>query len=161
MDKYQTGVREFMKLAGQPTPNEVVEPSRSSRELRARLILEEALEFAHASGISVFCGMEKISLDKLKIMCDGEYNLTEAMDAVSDTLYVTYGAAVDCGIDVEPINDEVWSNNLSKFIDGYRDESGKWRKGPSYKPVNLEPLINKQKNKSKDKVDAEQLTFEF
>lgn len=151
MDKYQTGVKRFMALAGQPTPEVVIEPTPAARLLRFRLILEEALEAAHAAGVRIFCENEHLSFDKLDFVVDSEYNEVEYVDGLSDLKFVTIGGAVDAGIDLEPIDDEVWENNLSKFKDGYRDENGKWRKGPSYKPVNLIPMIEKQKREKKNK----------
>lgn len=150
MDKYQTGVKRFMVLAGQPTPEVVIEPTEEARVLRFRLIFEEALEAAHAAGVRIFCENEHLLLDKLDFVVDSEYNEVEYIDGLSDLKFVTIGGAVDAGIDLEPIDDEVWENNLSKFKDGYKDENGKWRKGPSYKPVNLKPLIDKQKEKSSE-----------
>jgi hypothetical protein len=51
---------------------------------------------------------------------------------------------------------------MSKFVDGYRDEeTGKWKKGPSFSPPNLAFLIAQQIAKSALKEDAEQLELEL
>ena len=139
-----------MALAGQPTPEAVIEPAQQTRILRFRLILEEALEAAHAAGVRIFCENEHLSIDKLDFVVDSEYNEVEYIDGLGDLKFVTVGGAVDAGIDLEPIDKEICDNNLSKFKDGYKDENGKWRKGPSYKPINLKTLIDKQKEKSSE-----------
>ena len=46
------------------------------------------------------------------------------------------------GIPLSPIFDEVHMSNMTKFIDGHADpHDGKWRKGPSWRPPNLEYII--------------------
>lgn len=81
---------------------------------------------------------------------EGIIELTEALeaedpvkiaDALADLLYVTLGTAVTCGIPLEACFNEVHRSNMSKFIDGHRREDGKWIKGESYSPANLEPLL--------------------
>jgi len=47
-------IKEFMKLAGQDTPKKPIEPSSEIRKLRAKLILEEALETISALGFEVY-----------------------------------------------------------------------------------------------------------
>jgi hypothetical protein len=46
------------------------------------------------------------------------------------------------GLHLSPIFDEIHSSNMTKFVDGHSDPlDGKWRKGPSWRPPNLEHLI--------------------
>lgn len=63
-------------------------------------------------------------------------NLTEIADALSDLLYVVYGAGLVFGIDLDKTFEEVHNSNMSKLgIDGkpiYRDD-GKILKGPNFK----------------------------
>lgn len=70
----------------------------------------------------------------------------DTADALADLLYVVLGTAVSCGIEMEPIFDEVQRSNMTKFIDGYRRDDGKWIKGPSYTPANIAKLIDEQNN---------------
>jgi len=47
------------------------------------------------------------------------------------------------GIPLPDVFDEIHSSNMTKFIDGFVGEDGKWNKGPSYRPPNLDPIIYK------------------
>jgi len=71
-------------------------------------------------------------------------DLVEIADAIADLLYVVYGAAVECGLDIEPIFKEVHRSNMTKK-GGHLNDIGKWVKPPSYEPANLTPIINSQK----------------
>jgi predicted HAD superfamily Cof-like phosphohydrolase len=66
------------------------------------------------------------------------------IDAICDLLYVTYGAAIALGIDVEPFFAEVHRSNMSKLgLDGkpiYR-EDGKVTKPSSWSPPNLRAVL--------------------
>jgi|SRR5271165_4477122 len=121
MTKEQEQVKEWMKLAGQDCPEKPIEnlPDKV-HNLRWDLISEE--------------------MDELENACD----LVAVADALGDLMYVILGYAVAHGIDLEPIFQEVHRSNMSKFIDGHRRENGKWIKGPSYSPANLQPIIEAQ-----------------
>ena len=74
-------------------------------------------------------------------------DLVEVADALGDLLYVIHGTAVSCGIDLEPITDEIHRSNMSKvFPDGsvQRREDGKILKPDNYSPANIEKLIQRQ-----------------
>ena len=66
-------------------------------------------------------------------------------DAVADLLYVTYGTAVSCGIDIEPIFREVHRSNMTK-VGGTRRDDGKWIKPDDYSPAQIEPLLKQQQS---------------
>lgn len=123
MTTEQLKVRRFMEKAEQSISDLPTIPSDDDIILRIQLIKEELDEFAHAST---------------------SHNLIEIADAIGDLLYVVYGAAVTYGIDMQPIFNEIHESNMTKFIDGHRAKSGKWIKGPSYRPVNLQPLLEHQ-----------------
>lgn len=156
MTKLQNNIRDFMLKAGQVVREKPsIELTEEERELRVKLILEEALEFAYAMGVkvearSVHAVNGIYSSDSLAfyISPTTPINLVEAADAVADLNYVVNGSAVALGIDMEPIDEEVHASNMSKFIDGHRREDGKWVKGPSYRPANIKPLIEAQQNAS-------------
>lgn len=140
MTKEQEDVKKFMEGVGQPAPSSVTALDESRAKLRIDLILEECEEFAQGLGFSRLHGRCPVNYDPSK------YSHVEIADALTDLLYVVYGAAVECGIDLEPIWDEVQKSNMTKLVDGYKREDGKWMKGPSYVPPDIEPLIDRQIN---------------
>ena len=144
MTKLQDQVKEFMIQAGQDCPDGPTISSQEVRILRVRLLLEEVLELAEASGVTIFDAGQVVSMGDLSFEAVEEANLLEIADALTDINYVSYGAGVAFGLDLEPFEQAVHANNMTKFEDGFRDENGKWRKGPSYKPVDLQPVLDAQ-----------------
>lgn len=128
MKKEQEMVREFMKAAGQECPGELRMPNWQVCTLRLKLIYEETRE------------LQTALFDK---------DFVETADAIGDLLVVVLGTAVACGIDIEPIFNEIHRSNMTKFIDGHRREDGKWIKGPSYSPAELKPILFDQINYDK------------
>ena len=110
-----------MKTFGQEVKEKAKFPSSKITSLRYDLIREELLELKEA-------------IDKKDIK--------EVADALTDILYVTYGAGHAFGIDLDKCFDEVQRSNMSKLgADGkpiYNDK-GKVMKGPNY----FEPNLNK------------------
>ena len=151
MTKEQSNVKEFMQAAGQLCPDKPMIPDYKMRSLRIRLLLEEVFELAEASAVSIGLDRpvqpyERLKFEDLKFVNgDGEPDLCEMIDALADIDYVNLGAAVAYGVDLSPFQEEVQRSNMSKFIDGHRDEvTGKWIKGPSYSPANLKPILDSQ-----------------
>ena len=62
---------------------------------------------------------------------------------LADLLYVVYGTAVSCGLDMTPVFREVHRSNMSK-VGGHKRADGKWVKPPSYAPAHLRPLLAAQ-----------------
>ena len=139
MKTEQDQVKEFMLKAGQECPEKPVIPSVKLAKLRVELIQEELLELRSAIGL----GRRFIAQDETERIPS---DLVEVSDAITDLLVVVLGTAVACGIDIQPCWDEVHRSNMTKFIDGHRREDGKWIKGPSYSPANLEPIVKAQQN---------------
>ena len=82
-------------------------------------------------------------LEELKQAISVE-NLTEVADALTDILYVTYGAGHAFGIDLDKCFDEVQNSNMSKLgKDGKPifNEFGKVMKGPNYFKPDLAKFI--------------------
>ena len=82
-------------------------------------------------------------LEELK-QAMSEKNLTEVADALTDILYVTYGAGYAYGIDLDQCFKEVQRANMSKLgKDGkpIYNEKGKVMKGPNYSKPNLEKFV--------------------
>ena len=139
-------IRQFMQHAGQETPSRTTIPDEETRLLRARLILEEALETVHALGVSVHVGGREESLEEsdLQLQPSGTVDLEGVVDGCADVSVVTMGTLVAFGIDDEPVLEEVDSANLRKFgPGGHRREDGKWMKPTDWTPPNIEAAIER------------------
>tara|TARA_B110000438_G_scaffold235464_1_gene232201 strand:- start:29 stop:400 length:372 start_codon:yes stop_codon:yes gene_type:complete len=116
-------VRKFMKTFGQMVRTKPEIPDEKTMQLRLDLIQEE--------------------LDELKEAMK-QKNLKEIADALTDILYVTYGAGFAYGINLDKCFKEVQRSNMSKLgEDGkpiYNDK-GKVMKGPNYSEPNLKQFI--------------------
>ena len=72
-------------------------------------------------------------------------DLLEVADALTDILYVTYGAGHAFGIDLNKCFEEVQNSNMSKLDESGKpiyNEFGKVMKGPSYFKPNLKKILN-------------------
>jgi len=118
-----TDVKVFMETFGQMVRTKPQFPDEKTMKLRYDLIKEELNELEHAM--------------KTK-------NLKEIADALTDILYVTYGAGFAYGIDLDKCFKEVQRANMSKLgQDGkpiYNDK-GKVMKGPNYLEPNLKQFV--------------------
>ena len=116
-------VKIFMKTFGQEVKEKSSFSSDKINELRFNLIKEE--------------------LEELRIAIDTK-NLVEVADALTDILYVTYGAGHSFGINLDKCFDEVQQSNMSKLDEHdnpiYND-SGKVMKGPKYFKPDLSKFI--------------------
>ena len=116
-------VKLFMSAFGQEVKVKAEFPKQKVVKLRYDLILEELSE------------LKKAIKDK---------NLKEVADALTDILYVTYGAGHAFGINLDKCFSEVQRSNMSKLgNDGkpiYNDK-GKVMKGPNYFKPNLKQFI--------------------
>ncbi len=134
-------IKEFMIKAGQDTPESVTIPDEEVRILRAKLILEEALETVTALGVSaeITDGTSILHKDsELVFRISGEPDLEEIVDGCADISVVTMGTLIAFGVDDEPVLEEVDSANLRKFAEGsYRREDGKWMKPPGWSPPDI------------------------
>ena len=114
-------VKKFMETFGQEIKEKTEFPNEKITSLRHDLIKEE--------------------LDELKEAIDNK-DIKEVADALTDILYVTYGAGHAFGINLDKCFEEVQSSNMSKLgSDGkpiYNDK-GKVMKGPNY----FKPDLNK------------------
>ena len=107
-------VKKFMEVFGQEVKTKAEFPSEKIIKLRYNLIKEELDEFEEA----------------LK-----DRDLKEVADALTDILYVTYGAGHAFGIDLDKCFDEVQRSNMSKLDEDGKpiyNEHGKVMKGPKY-----------------------------
>ena len=118
-------VKEFMDSFGQEVKSKPEWPNDETMELRIDLIEEELGEFKDA-------------------IINGDGTLVDVADALSDLLYVVYGAGHSFGIDLDKCFAEVHRSNMSKLDDDglpfYR-EDGKVLKGPDFTEPDLESMI--------------------
>ena len=116
-------VKKFMEVFGQEVKTKAEFPSEKIIKLRLNLIQEELDEFDQA----------------LK-----NKNLKEVADALTDILYVTYGAGHAFGIDLDKCFEEVQRSNMSKLGEDGKpiyNEKGKVMKGPKYFQPDLKKFI--------------------
>lgn len=135
-----------MQKASQETPGEITIPNTDVRILRAKLILEEALETIEALGVAVYL-RPKPNADpaltgryagEFVFYSDGDVNLEGVVDGCADISVVTVGTLIAFGVDDEPVLEEVDRANLRKFgPGGYRREDGKWMKSPDWYPPDV------------------------
>ena len=86
----------------------------------------------------------KEELEELKEAMENK-DILEVADALTDILYVTYGAGHAFGIDLDKCFEEVQSSNMSKLDEGGKpiyNESGKVMKGPKYFKPNLTKFVH-------------------
>ena len=116
-------VKHFMKTFRQEVKNQPSLSTDKINKLRYELIKEELEEF-------------KTALDNK--------DLLEVADALTDILYVTYGAGHAFGINLDKCFEEVQDSNMSKLGEGGKaiyNESGKVMKGPNYFKPNLSKFL--------------------
>lgn len=133
-----------MQKVGQATPEAATIPDAKIRILRAKLILEEALETVEALGVRVHIGDTEVMEEVLAYSASDNVNLQEVADGCADISVVTIGTLIAFGIDDEPLLEEVDASNLRKFGEGsYRREDGKWMKPPGWTPPDIMAAIDR------------------
>ena len=125
MYEAQKMVREFHKQFDIHVAESPGVPDAKTTALRERLIQEEFDELKEAMNAGNLPGIAK---------------------ELADLLYVVYGTAVSCGIDVAPVFREVQRSNMSK-VGGYKRSDGKWVKPPTYSPARIEPILDRQRRR--------------
>lgn len=136
-------VRTFMILARQHVRNKPEMPTQAERELRARLILEEALETIEALGFEVMVD-ERSALSLNGVLFDSclKPDLEEIADGCADLSVVTTGTLLACGIADVPLLKLVDENNLAKFGEGHSwSPEGKLLKPPGHKKPDIAGLL--------------------
>ncbi len=117
-------VKQFMQTFGQEVKTKASFSDEKTNQLRLDLITEE--------------------LEELKNAMENK-DLLEVADALTDILYVTYGAGHAFGINLDKCFDEVQNSNMSKLdADGkpIYNESGKVMKGPDYFKPDLSKFLS-------------------
>ena len=116
-------VKKFMETFGQEIKEKASFPSNKITSLRYDLIREE--------------------LEELKEAMDNK-DIKEVADALTDILYVTYGAGHAFGINLDKCFAEVQNSNMSKLGDDGKpiyNEKGKVLKGPNYFKPDLKKFV--------------------
>ena len=116
-------VGDFMEAFGQRVEMEPTWPDFNTRELRLELIQEELDELSDAVA---------------------DRDMIQIADALTDLLYVVYGAGHSFGIDLDECFEEVHRSNMSKLGENGRPihrEDGKVLKGPGYFEPDLEGIL--------------------
>ena len=116
-------VGDFMEAFGQNVEMEPTWPDFNTRELRLELIQEELDELSDAVA---------------------DRDMIQIADALTDLLYVVYGAGHSFGIDLDECFEEVHRSNMSKLGENGRPihrEDGKVLKGPGYFEPDLEGIL--------------------
>ena len=114
----------FMKTFGQEVKDKPAFSTDKINKLRIDLIKEELAELTEAMKNN---------------------DLLEVADALTDILYVTYGAGHAFGIDLDKCFDEVQNSNMSKLDENGKpiyNEHGKVMKGPNYFKPDLSKFVN-------------------
>jgi predicted HAD superfamily Cof-like phosphohydrolase len=162
MKTEQTQIHEFMVKAQQVTPDRPTLPEMDVRIGRLKWLAEELCELANAWGVEFDLNNRGTATENFAAwpapkpqFTDPVDAITEAYDASLDLMVFAVGNGVASGTELQPGWDEVHASNMSKFIDGYRREDGKWMKGPSYRPANLRPIIEAQLAAAKNR-DSQQ-----
>ena len=117
-------VKQFMQTFGQEIKTKASFSDEKTNQLRLDLITEE--------------------LEELKNAMESK-DLLEVADALTDILYVTYGAGHAFGINLDKCFDEVQNSNMSKLgADGkpIYNEAGKVMKGPDYFKPDLSKFLS-------------------
>ena len=117
-------VKLFMQTFGQEVKTKASFSDEKTNQLRLDLIKEE--------------------LEELKNAMESK-DLLEVADALTDILYVTYGAGHAFGINLDKCFDEVQNSNMSKLGNDGKpiyNESGKVMKGPGYFKPDLSKFLN-------------------
>ena len=116
-------VKAFMKTFGQEVKEKAEFPNEKIIKLRYALIKEE--------------------LEELKEAIE-QKDIIEIADALTDILYVTYGAGHAFGINLDKCFNEVQESNMSKLGEDNKpiyNEHGKVMKGPNYFKPNLNKYL--------------------
>lgn len=119
MEKFQSKVRKFMEIGEQPTLKTPGFPSQNTQLLAYKLISEELQEF-----------------------CDSK-TIVDVADSLGDLLFVVMWACNAYGIDIEPVFDEIFNSNMTKFPNGkvLKNKFGKIIKPDSYTPPDLKKVL--------------------
>ena len=123
-------IKDFHVTMGGVAPDTPTMPDKGLLDLRKTLIREEYNEVNE-------------QFDKL---INGESDdMTSLIHELTDLLYVAYGAIWACGVDPDPVFEEVHSANMRK-LDGPRRADGKVLKPEGWQPADVRKVIESMKS---------------
>lgn len=151
LKEMQQLVLEFHETFGHPVNDWDIE----RLPLRIGLIAEEFVELLEdgidmydptaAGDVAIILRDYNDALARAVALGDASVNRVMVADALGDMIYVIYGMAIEMGIDLEAVVQEIHRSNMSKLgADGgpiYRDD-GKVMKGPNYFKPDLQKVLD-------------------
>jgi len=148
----QALVRDFHRKSGEPINDAPEPPSRVQAVLRAKFIIEEALELAAALGVTVHMPTNSdnsgafegdVFIEKLEFLVTGQPKLVAAVDALRDLEYQIHGTELVLGVcDVtDETFLEVHRSNMEKEIVNYGEKAAK---PTGWKPPTIAKILRKR-----------------
>ena len=157
-DRPEELVREFHRVYRLPIADDFPSVDRDRVHMRMALIAEE---FGELVGAVYGADARKIVDDafgRAVATDDGSRDVVGAADALGDLTYVIYGMALESGISMSKVLQEIQASNLSKLGDDgqpiYR-EDGKVLKGSGYFPPNISRALGIDESQDSHSTDAE------
>ena len=152
MNKWQAMVYEFHKATGSAIGTD---PELRENDLRAKLIMEEAVETVAALGFSVHALIDKPGVpgeSSLREIASfhksyNRPNLIDAIDGLCDLMYVVLGTGVTAGINLDPHFTEVHRANMMKLL-GPKRADGKQLKPEGWQPPDHDQVLIRQARES-------------
>lgn len=142
MNRWQLAVEEFHHATNSTIGTDI---EIRDRALRAKLIMEEAVETVSALGFEVSASIHE-TRDENEVMIGRFYkdydepHLLDFIDGLCDLVYVTLGAAVAAGVDLDGHFEEVHRANMTKLT-GPKRKDGKIMKPEGWKPPDHEKIV--------------------
>jgi predicted HAD superfamily Cof-like phosphohydrolase len=141
MNAMQRQVLEFHRKFGHPVG---AKPGFGRPNLRSGLIIEEAVETSVGTvGTAETLRLLVDEVRKLQDSAPKAPDFVEAVDGICDLLYVTFGAAIEFGLDIEKVFDEVHRSNMAK-VGGATRADGKTLKPPGWVAPRIAEKIAEQ-----------------
>ncbi len=151
MKKAYEDVKKFHDACGVPVRDEPGFPDKSVIQRRLNLIVEEFAELMQAQGFYVFVdisGLQRIVVKKPSMNPD----IVEVADAIGDLIYVLIGTALEYGIPLPGVWDEIQRSNMTKpdplTGKALMSDTGKIPKGDWFEPPDLKSILFKLEKKT-------------
>lgn len=119
-------------------------PELRDRDLRAKLIMEEAVETVAAMGFDVTADIKGLAYFTKRYPAP---HFEDAIDGLADLQYVVLGSAVAWGIDLGPFFEEVHRANMDK-LRGPKRADGKQLKPDDWRPPDIAGTLEKERQLS-------------
>ncbi len=128
-------------------PNRPFMPDEETRRLRAKLLLEEALEQISGLGFDVYGENGDYIGNGVEFVPNGKENLAEIADGIADVSVINIGTAIACGLPDVPLLEAVDFNNMAKFGPGHSIRAdGKLIKPPNHPKPDFAGIIRNLEN---------------